>query len=120
MVKVRKDLTGQKFGRLTVLYQTEDYVSPKGIHYAQYHCICNCDKHNEVDVLASHLQGHKVKSCGCLYKESNKRYNTFDLTTQQYGIGYTTNGQEFYFDLEDYDLIKDYMWYIDKARYVVI
>ena len=28
MVKVRKDLTGQKFGRLTVIRQTEDYVDP--------------------------------------------------------------------------------------------
>lgn len=34
MVKVRKDLTGQQFGRLTVLYQTEDHinVNNKRIH----------------------------------------------------------------------------------------
>lgn len=30
MVKVRKNLVGEKFGRLTVLYQTDDYVNPKG------------------------------------------------------------------------------------------
>ena len=30
MVKVRKDLTGQKFGSLTVVKQVEDYVSPGG------------------------------------------------------------------------------------------
>ena len=28
MVKVKKDLTGQKFGRLTVIRQVEDYVNP--------------------------------------------------------------------------------------------
>ena len=29
----------------------------------------------------------------------------------EYGIGYTSKGEEFYFDLEDYDLIKNYCWY---------
>ena len=37
--------------------------------------------------------------------------NTYDLSGE-YGIGYTLNtNEEFYFDLEDYDLIKDYGWY---------
>jgi hypothetical protein len=28
----------------------------------------------------------------------------------EYGIGWTDKGKEFYFDLEDYDKIKDYYW----------
>lgn len=43
----------------------------------------------------------------------NKRYNTYDLTGE-YGIGYTSKGEKFYFDLEDYDKIKDYCWSIDN------
>lgn len=35
--------------------------------------------------------------------------NKYDLTGE-YGIGWTTDGDEFYFDLEDYDKIKDYIW----------
>ena len=35
MVNVRKDLTGMTFGRLTVMYQTEDYVTPKCQHHAR-------------------------------------------------------------------------------------
>lgn len=31
--------------------------------------------------------------------------NTYDLSGE-YGIGYTTKGEEFWFDLEDYDKIK--------------
>ena len=38
--------------------------------------------------------------------------------SQDYGIGYTSRGQPFYFDLEDYDLISDYLWHIDSNGYV--
>jgi hypothetical protein len=41
----------------------------------------------------------------------HKKYNRYDLSGE-YGIGWTTNtNKEFYFDLEDYDKIKDYCWY---------
>jgi hypothetical protein len=44
-----------------------------------------------------------------LHKD-NKKYNEYDLSSD-YGIGYCSNtGNEFYFDLEDYDKIKDYCW----------
>ena len=39
----------------------------------------------------------------------NKKYNIYDLSGE-YGIGYTRKGEKFYFDLEDYDKIKDYCW----------
>ena len=44
----------------------------------------------------------------------NKKYNKYDLKSFEYGIGYTLKGEEFYFDLEDYDKIKDYCWHINK------
>ncbi len=46
----------------------------------------------------------------------HKCYNTFDLT-KDFGIGYDTHNQEFYFDLEDYEKIKDYYWYSNKQGY---
>jgi hypothetical protein len=36
-----------------------------------------------------------------------------------YGIGYTMKGEEFWFDKEDYDLIKDYCWRYDNHGYVI-
>lgn len=45
-----------------------------------------------------------------------KKYNTYNLSGD-YGIGYTSKGEEFYFDLEDYDKIKDYCWCINKSGY---
>lgn len=43
--------------------------------------------------------------------------NTYDLS-RNYGIGFTSKGQEFYFDLEDYQLVLQYIWYIDNHGYV--
>ena len=45
----------------------------------------------------------------------NRKYNNYDLT-RQYGICIAHNtGAYIYFDLEDYDKIKDYCWYEDKT-----
>lgn len=116
------DLTGQRFDRLLVIKRVENYINKK-YQVAQWLCLCDCG--NEVIVRSDSLRSGKVKSCGCLHKESaskqgskNKKYNTYDLSGE-YGIGYTYKGEEFYFDLEDYDKIKDYRWYIDKYGYVV-
>ena len=109
------DLTGQQFGRLTVIERIEDYISPKGQRKPQWLCHCCCG--NNVTVLGSNLTNGYTLSCGCLSKENSfkqgksaKKYNIYDLSGE-YGIGYTLKGEEFYFDLEDYDKIKDYCWY---------
>lgn len=100
--------------RLTVLEQVEDYVGPNGKHIPMYLCKCSCNKQTEVVTTLYRIIRGGVLSCGCLQKErslkANKKYNTYDLTGD-FGIGYCSNtGAEFYFDLEDYDLIKDYCW----------
>lgn len=51
-------------------------------------------------------------------KKIRRRYfNELDLTGE-YGIGYTKKGEEFYFDLEDYDKVKQYTWYKDTHGYI--
>ena len=93
-----------RFGRLVVIKQAEDYINPSGKHYSQWLCRCDCG--NETVVVGSKLSFGHTQSCGCLMKETSsvlhKKYNTYDLTGE-YGIGYASNGKEFYFDLEDYD-----------------
>lgn len=121
MIKVKKDLTGKKFERLTVIKQVEDYVSPKGQRQAQWLCECDCDNKTIITVRGCNLISGNTVSCGCWSKEiaSNihKKYNTYDLSGE-YGIGYTSKGEEFYFDLEDYDKIKKYSWSISANGYV--
>lgn len=47
--------------------------------------------------------------------QTNKRYNRYNLDGA-YGIGYTSSGEEFYFDLDDYDKIKDYCWSVTTRK----
>lgn len=62
-----KDLTGQRFGRLTVLYMDEDKVTPSGYRVHMWRCICDCG--TEKTVRGKSLTGGVTRSCGCLAKE---------------------------------------------------
>lgn len=55
-----KDLTGQKFGRLTALYRLHNYHK-KGTYWL---CVCDCGNIKEVNTYK--LQDLHTKSCGCL------------------------------------------------------
>ena len=72
------DLTGQKFGRLTVLKQD---ISKNGHAY----WICQCDCGNIISVLGNNLRNGKTKSCGCLQKELISERSIIDLTGQKFG-----------------------------------
>lgn len=123
-----KDLSGLRFGRLVVIER--DYLkeqqrlqqnkSPK----VYWKCICDCK--NQTSVLSTHLISGHTTSCGCARSEvtkcTNKKYkkkeNKFDLS-REYGIGFTSNtNQKFYFDLDDYDKIKNICWYENDEGYV--
>lgn len=125
--KVRHDkydsLVGQKYNRLTVMYEIEPIIY-QGKRRRRWHCKCECG--NEKDYEQRLLVNGYIKSCGCLQREKssevghqNKKYNTYDLSGD-YGIGYCINGNEFYFDIDDYNIIKDYCWTTTKNpnRYV--
>lgn len=130
MIKVKKDLTGLKFGRLTVIKQGDDYISPSGSKSVRWLCLCDCQKHlpenqRKLILVRRSALGRYTNSCGCLQKErtsisskiANKKYNKYDLSGE-YGVGYTAKDEEFYFDLEDYEKIKDYYWFLNTGGYV--
>ena len=86
---------------------------------------CECDCTNIISVSSASLSTGNTKSCGCLHSESMRmmgeslrNLNEYDLTGE-YGIGYTSKGEEFYFDLEDFDLIKNYTWGYNEDGYVL-
>ena len=119
MKKGYKDLQGQKFGQLLVLGKMESKKTPSGQYKAMWLCRCECGK--EKIITAQNLKNGHTKSCGCCNAEmcNSKKVNRYDLSGK-YGIGYTSNtNKQFYFDLEDYDKIKDYCWYEDFFGYVV-
>ena len=55
-----KDLTGQRFGKLTVIKLAEDYKRCSGVKW-----ICQCDCGNIVSVYSSNLNRLHTTSCGC-------------------------------------------------------
>ncbi len=119
MARKDEDLTNMTFGLLHVnkFYGLYD-------HKRYWLCDCKCGTKN-VLAYTKQLKNHTKKSCGCLRKstacqmgKSNKQKNNYNLSGE-YGIGYTSKGEEFYFDLEDYDKIKNYCWSINNDGYVV-
>ena len=124
MIAVKEDLTGRVFGRWTVDCRADDHISPSGRAYDMWWCRCSCEKQTYKKVYGDNLRGNKSQSCGCLSVENKHNsnlntHNKYDKYNQDFIIGYTQNNEPFYFDKEDFDTIKQFIWYIGKDGYVV-
>lgn len=65
------NLIGQRFGRLTVVGEDKN----NGQNKRMWICKCDCGKTKSKPIDTYSLTHGKVKSCGCLYFESNKERN---------------------------------------------
>lgn len=72
--RCRIDLTGQRFGKLVVLYPI---YNTEGNH-TKWHCKCDCG--NECDIDMGNLRSGKSQSCGCT--QSKQEENIIKLLTQ--------------------------------------
>lgn len=72
-----KDLTGRRFGRLTVLERAEDVRYKDGGMAVQWKCHCDCGK--EVIKKSANLLNGKSKSCGCLRNEIGNNPFRFEV-----------------------------------------
>ena len=72
------DLTGKRFGLLTVKSLADPYVLPSGEKKRRWLCECDCG--NEIAVMQTHLTTGNTKSCGCL-----QRAKVEDLTGRNFG-----------------------------------
>ena len=59
-----EDLSGLKFGRLTVLQRVEDYICPSGTIMIMWLCECECGEH--VKVRGCDLRSGHQLSCRCM------------------------------------------------------
>lgn len=76
------DLTGKKFGKLTVLKR----VPNKNGNAARWLCQCDCGNQTEVDGVK--LRRYDTLSCGCLVKKSLIKFNKSkfnDLKGERFG-----------------------------------
>lgn len=70
---VKKDLAGQKFGRLTVIKPTEERYR----RCVVWECVCDCG--NICYKPSSHIGKHTF-SCGCLHKQVVENNCKIDVT----------------------------------------
>lgn len=118
-----QDITGYRFGRLTVIERTNIKSTRKSDNGAYlWKCKCDCGNICYYSRYALISMANPIRSCGCLYDDTRgigtKNYCTYDLENYDFGIGYCNNDTYFFFDKEDYNKIKDYSWWYD-GRYVI-
>lgn len=66
------DLTGQKFGRLTVV---EFAGVNKNTRNYYWYCKCDCGNPEKLKISSANLKNGATKSCGCLQKERASEAN---------------------------------------------
>ena len=116
-----KDITGQKFGRLTAICRDIERdmelhkQGKKGTHW-----LCKCDCGNPIlsSVDLYQLESGHTQSCGCLaserISERNKKYSSKINKYENNHDGpitiYDDNENECIIDEEDYDVLKRWFW----------
>lgn len=70
-----KDITSQKFGKLTVigLYEIRQYKSPRNMQTKPY-WVCECECGEIKVVRGEHLSSGRTKSCGCAAKNNASKH----------------------------------------------
>ena len=101
------DLTGKRFGNLTVMYESQFRSVRKEVYW---HCKCDCG--NETDVRIGHLTSGRIKSCGCARLGTPNDYEIVD------GVVYVTlherNGnsdKKMMCDPDIWEKLKHYSWF---------
>ena len=74
-----KDMTGQRFGRLTVISRAENTAR----RLVQWNAKCDCGK--ECVVRGADLRSGNTKSCGCLRNSRNTDRTLVQLTNRVFG-----------------------------------
>lgn len=74
------DLTGRKFGYLTVISRADDYVMQNSRYtMSRWNCECECGEH--IIVTSGHLKTNHTRSCG----KCGKYDRSVDFTGQRFG-----------------------------------
>lgn len=68
------DLTGKRFGRLTVLYRCANVFHPNGRQSTVYMCQCDCGQ--QKTVMADNLKKGHTTSCGCYRNDVRSKVHT--------------------------------------------
>lgn len=112
-------LIGTRYERLEIikLYRVKD---KNNIQVIFCDCICDCSKNKiKKGIVLQSLRSGSTKSCGCLRDEKsiingkkNKKYNVYDMSGE---FGVCHANEDFIFDKEDFDKIKNHFQAIHRG-----
>lgn len=74
-----KDMTGMKFGRLTIIKDSGKRLDKRVI----WECLCDCGQ--TAYIIAQNLRRGNTKSCGCLSNEIRGKSLRKDISNQRFG-----------------------------------
>lgn len=116
------DLTGERFGKLTVLHRVQNRVQPSGQSKSQWMCLCDCG--NQIIVAGQNLRNNHTLSCGCLISEKastvSKKYNNYKIINNIVYIYFNDNDEYTMVNLDKWDeipYIKEFCWCKDGYGY---
>ena len=131
---IMEDLTGQQFGRLTVIRRDIERDKNHGTKGGNVHWLCKCSCGNEElsSVTGYGLKSGGTRSCGCLVSETTAERNKIYSPKQNKTYLYKNNKQEeqdgcirvwdelgvnsFLINKEDYEYISQWYWRKDVDR----
>ena len=127
------DLTGKKFGKLTVIgYSHKDNKKCRSGYWETiYYWKCECDCGNVVIVRANNLKTGNTKSCGCYRREIMLKKNKFAFPVlDTSGISITEEYEKFDEEAKEFkDALYEYFTYknsdldsyeiVDKKDHVI-
>ena len=114
----KKDLTGLRFGKLTV--KTQNGVNKWGNTI----WLCECDCGNETTVVSGSLTNGFTNSCGCLGSENLKKlrdskikFNKFEINGDVIIVELSNTKNKMVCDVSDWNKLKEYCWYENTNGY---
>lgn len=107
----RKDLTGEVYGKLTVIGW--DRERSYNHEHNFWFCECSCNPEVIVSINGKYMRNGDTQSCGCITSAKPNVYKECDEKTMML---WTTNTNEpFYIDKEDFEAIKKFSWRDDRC-----
>lgn len=97
-----EDLTGQKFGYLTVVKRVENHISSGGNSFVTWECRCDCGE--KINVTAGHLKSNHTMSCG----KCGKFDHSVDFTGKRCGRLVVLEKTDDWYTYPDGD--RDFKW----------
>lgn len=120
----KTDLTGTRFGMLTVVGKAPTQRDKKGGYIGCWYCVCDCqlklpETEREIITLpTTRLRSGNTKSCGCFQKVCCIKQNKYEINGDVVKM-YDSKDRTFLIDLDDLNKALKYCWTVNSRGYVV-